>query len=117
MPFMGQDIHYVPAQYDVQRDTPREQYPVVERPAKVIEVDGTTVCLVAFNRTGQFFGQDIEHDPAGEEWSWHAPDECPFQASWPRSPATLADLPAYAGVRTQGAGTGAITNCPPGSIH
>ena len=75
---MGQDIHFVPPQYDINRDTPRERTPAVERPAKVVEVDGSTVCLVSFNRTGQFFGQDIEHDYNGAEWSWHSPDECPW---------------------------------------
>jgi hypothetical protein len=73
---MGQDVHFVPPQYDVQL----ESRGILERPAKVVEHDGMTVCLVSFNRTGLYFGEDIGHDPAGGEWTWHTVDECPYRA-------------------------------------
>jgi len=73
---MGQRVHFVPPQYEMS-PTSRANMPYVERPATVIESVGMAVCLQSINRTGVFFGQDIEHDPHGGEWTWHHADECP----------------------------------------
>lgn len=78
--YVGLDIHFTAPAWDVvdTSDPSRPERGMGRcRAAKITGVvDGTTMNIVSFNRSGLYFGHDIANDPDCSEWTWHHLADC-----------------------------------------